>query len=69
MFPYWSAPPSLLRIWACPEDPGQALDDKVHLGSLAVWAGGESVSLLGRIDCYVRALFSSRAADSRLSAC
>jgi hypothetical protein len=69
MFPYWNAPPSLLRIWACPEDPGPALDDKFHLSWLAVWAGEEFGSLLDRIGCYVRALLSSRAADSRLSAC
>jgi hypothetical protein len=69
MFQYWSAPPSLLRIWVCPEDPVPALDDKFHLGSLAVWAGEEFGSLLGRIDCYVRALLASRTADSQLSGC
>jgi hypothetical protein len=69
MFQYWSAPPSLLRTWAYPQDPDPALDDKLHLGSLAVWAGEEFGSFFGQIGCYVRALFSSRAADSRLSAC
>jgi hypothetical protein len=69
MFPYWNAPPSLLRIWACPNDPGPALDDKLHLSSLAVLAGEKLGSLLGRIGCSVRALLSSRAADSRLSPC
>jgi hypothetical protein len=69
MFPYWSAPPSLLRIWARPEDHVPALDDKFHLGSLAVRAGEEFGSLLGRIGCYVQALLASRAADSQLSAC
>jgi hypothetical protein len=69
MFPYWNAPPSLLRIWACPEDAGPTLDDKLHFSSLAVRAGEELGSLLGLIDCFVRTLLSSRAADSRLSAC
>jgi hypothetical protein len=68
MFPYWSAPPSLLRIWACPKDPVPALDDKFHLGSLAVWAGEEFGSLLRRIGCYVRDILSSHAADPQLAA-
>jgi len=69
MFPYWSAPPSLLRIWARSQDPDPALDDKVHFGSLVAWAGEEIGSLLGRIGCYVQALLSSHAVDSQLSHC
>jgi hypothetical protein len=66
MFPYWNAPPSLLRIWACSGDPVPALDDKLHFGLLAVWAGEEFGSRLSQIGCYVRALLFSRAADPGL---
>ena len=69
MFQYWSAPPSLLRTWAAPQEPVPTLDDKIHLTSLAVQAGEKIGSLLDRVGCYARALFSSRAADSQLSAC
>jgi len=69
MFQYWSAPPSLLRTWACPEEPDPALDDKLHFGSLAVWALEEFGSLRGRIGCYVRAILSSRAAGTQTSGC
>jgi hypothetical protein len=69
MFQYWSAPPSLLRTWACPEEPDPALDDKVHFGSLAAWAGEELGSFLDRISCFVGGLLSSRVADPRLSDC
>jgi hypothetical protein len=69
MFPYWSAPPSLLREWTRPQDAGPALDDKVHFSSLAVRAGESVGSLLGRLGCYVRAFLTSRAADSQPSAC
>jgi hypothetical protein len=69
MFQYWSAPPSLLRTWASTEEQDAALDDKLHFSSLAV-RGGEAIgSLLGRIECYVRAILSSRAADRQISAC
>ena len=63
MFNYWSAPPSLLRVWACPEEPSPAIDSRFHFGSSAVRAGDECGSRLSRIGCYVRALFFSRAAD------
>jgi hypothetical protein len=65
MFPYWSAPPSLLRIWARPEDPFPMIDGRFRLGAPAVQAGHEYGSRLSRIDSYVRALFFSRAADAR----
>jgi hypothetical protein len=65
MFMYWSAPPSLLRIWACPKDPFPAIDGRFRFSSPAVQAGDECGSRLIRIGCYVRALLFSRAADSR----
>lgn len=68
MFQYWSAPPSLLRIWACPQDPFPAIDGRSRSGSPAVHAGDKCGSRLGRIGCYVRALLFSRAADPRLAA-
>ncbi len=68
MFMYWSAPPSLLRIWACPGDPFPAIDGRFRFGSPAAQAGDECGSRLSRIGCYVRALLFSRAADSRLPA-
>jgi hypothetical protein len=69
MFPYWNAPPSLLRAWARRDDTDPVLDDKIHFSSLVVLAGEKLGSLLGRIRCYIRAILSSRAADRRLSAC
>ena len=73
MFPYWSAPPSLLRTWASPDDSVRARDDKLHFRSLAVQAGEELGSFLGDarcyVRCYVRALFSFRIRASRLSDC
>ena len=68
MFMCWSAPPSLLRIWACPEDPFPAIDGRFRSGSPAVQADDECGSRLSRIGCYVRALLFSRAVDPRLSA-
>lgn len=68
MFNYWSAPPSLLRIWARPEEPFPVTDGRFRFGSLAVPAGDECGSRLSQIDRYVRALLFSRAADPRLSA-
>ena len=69
MFPYWSAPPSLLRIWACPLDPDPAHDDQVHFRSLVTLAGEAVGSLLSQAGCFVRAVLSSRAAETRLSGC
>ena len=79
MFNYWSAPPSLLRVWARPEEPSAAMDGRFRFGSSAGKAGDEGVSRLGRIGSYVQALLFSRTAgartadartaDSRLSAC
>jgi hypothetical protein len=69
MFPYWSAPPSVLREWARPQDAEPALDDKVHLSTLAVRAGEGIGSLLSRINCSTRAFLTSRAADSQPSPC
>jgi hypothetical protein len=69
MFPYWSAPPSLLRVWADSRDPVPVPDDKIHFSSLAVRAGEELGSILSRIGCYARALLSSHAADRPLRAC
>jgi hypothetical protein len=69
MFQYWSAPPSLLRIWACPEDPFPAIDGRFRFASPAVRAGDKYGSRLSQIGCYVRALLFSRAADPRLRAC
>lgn len=68
MFPYWSAPPSLLRIWACPEDPAPMIDSRFRLGSPAVRAAEDSDSHLGRVGSYVRALFPARAVAPRLAA-
>jgi hypothetical protein len=68
MFMYWSAPPSLLRIWACPEEPFPAGDGRFRFGSPAARADDECGSRLGRIGSYVRALFFSRAADPQLLA-
>jgi hypothetical protein len=69
MFPYWNAPPSLLRIWACPDDSVTARDDKLHFSSLAVLAGEKLGSLLGQIRCHVWTLVYSRTADSSMPAC
>jgi hypothetical protein len=69
MFSYWSAPPSLLRIWACPEEPDPAYDDKLHFRSLVILAGEGIITILGRMGCSVQALLSSRVADTRLSGC
>jgi len=79
MFNYWSAPPSLLRVWARPEEPSAAMDGRFRFGSSVGKAGDEGVSRLGRIGSYVQALLFSRTADgstadartaaSRLSAC
>jgi hypothetical protein len=52
MFMYWSAPPSLLRIWACPKDPFPVIDGRFRFGSPAVQAGNECGSRLIRIGCY-----------------
>jgi hypothetical protein len=68
MFMYWSAPPSLLRIWACPDDPFPAIDGRFRLGSPAFQAGDECGFRLSRIGGYVRALLFSHAADPRLPA-
>jgi hypothetical protein len=69
MFQYWSAPPSLLRVWARPEEPSPAMDGRFRFGSPAVKAREECGSRLSRIGRHVRALFFSRKADSRLSTC
>jgi hypothetical protein len=69
MFPYWNAPPSLLRAWASPDDPDRALDDKLHFSSLAVLAGEKLGSLLGQIRCYLRAVSTFRVVDSQPSGC
>ena len=69
MFQYWSAPPSLLRAWARPEEPTPAMDGRFRFGSPAVRADDECGSRLSRIRSYVRDLFASRAARSRLSPC
>ena len=75
MFMYWNAPPSLLRIWACPEDPFPIIDGRFRLGSPGVRAGHEWGSRLSRIGGYVRALLGfrpvvpgSRLAEPALSA-
>jgi hypothetical protein len=69
MFPYWSAPPSLLRVWACPEEPDPALDDKLHFRSLVFLAVEGFGALLSRVGCYVQGALASRAAETRLSGC
>jgi hypothetical protein len=69
MFNYWSAPPSLLRVWACPEEPSPAVDGRFRFESPAVRAAYKDSSRLGRIGSYVRALFFSRAAEPRVPAC
>ena len=58
MFNYWSAPPSLLRVWACPDESFPAIDGRFRFSSPSAQAGGERDSRLSRIGCYVRALFS-----------
>lgn len=63
MFQYWSAPPSLLRVWACPEEPFPAIDGRFRFDPPAVRAGEGWGSRLSRIGCYVRARLFSRAAD------
>lgn len=67
MFPYWSAPPSLLRIWVCPEDAFPATDDRSRSSSPAAQAGDERGSRSRGIERYMRALLFSRAADPRVT--
>jgi hypothetical protein len=69
MFNYWSAPPSLLRAWACPEEPSAAVDGRFRFGSSVRAALDKDDSRLGRFGCYVRALFFSRTADPQMPAC
>ena len=69
MFPYWSAPPSLLRIWACPEAPDPTRDDQLHFRSLVTLAGEAFGALLIQAGCFVRAVLSSHAAETHLSGC
>jgi hypothetical protein len=69
MFAYWSAPPSLLRIWACPEDPFPQIDARFRVGSPTVQAGEVRGSRLSRIGRYVQARLFSRHTDAELAAC
>lgn len=72
MFNYWSAPPVLLRAWACPEEPSPAADGRFHFGSsdeTIRMADDKEDSRLSRIGCYLRAFIFSHAADPQLPAC
>lgn len=56
MFNYWSAPPVLLRAWACPEEPSPAADGRFHFGSsdeTIRMADDKEDSRLSRIGCYL----------------
>jgi hypothetical protein len=70
MFPYWSAPPSLLRIWACPDEPSPAIDSRFRFRSPDLRARGEWMAhLVSRIGCHLRSLRFSRPANRQLPAC
>lgn len=72
MFNYWSAPPSLLRTWACPEEPSPAADGRFRFGSPAGMtrvAHDKEELHPSRIGGYLRALLFSRAAGPQLPAC
>lgn len=66
MFNYWSAPPILLRAWACPKEPSPAVDRRFRFGSPAGIAGekGHAGSRLSRIGWHVRDVLFSRATDA-----
>jgi len=69
MFNYWSAPTTLLRAWACPEEPSAAADGRFRFGSSAKVTSGKEDSRLSRLGCSLRALLFSRAVDPQMPAC